>query len=939
VLHESIYFEQLLASNGSSSRPPLTFVSLEPQELSLLALRLKTHFDTHKYTNISQARPAVLALESLASWFPELVEVQALALWTQAMLLAYEGQPSDVLPLIDAACAHFAHLGQSLNIAAAQLTRVVALSSLGRYGEALSVALAARSTFEAVGDAERVADIDCNLGHISYFTANYDQALAYYARAEQHFATVGDMAGLVAARDGQAEVLVEQGQYAKAAALHESIIELALQHNDVGQRALTLNNLGYLYAQQGIYHRAIDCFQQSLEAYAALDLEVELHSVGLRLAEVYLLLNMLDEALYRCKELVAYFSARDIAFEQAYALMLLGIAQGRSGRYEVANATLSASRERFSQIGSVVQVADLQLAQAELQLVEGRTNSATALIEGAVSLIEPRQLQSRTAYAHWLLGEAKRTAGQSEAALTALEEARALAVEQMNAHLQQRCVVSLGLLALKMGELHQAEAYFSQAVTLIETARAPLPAEDLRVAFFSDKLIAYHQLVRLAIERRDAAAAFEWSTRARARALLDLVGAPLHLPKEPQPIADSTLTKRYEQLREGLQFRYNRLKQEAGTRSLDEQAQLEHEIKAHEHELATIHRRLAPTPGAAQPSSLCELQRLLGHDTQLISYWVGDGSVSALVLSADGVELVPQIAQQHEIAGALQQFRVQVAKVQYGEAYLRRFGAELIGATEAALQQLYALLFAPLRALIKAERLIVVPDGLLHYVPFAALHDGDTYLLQHYHVSSLPAASLLPHVQARPTASIVRPLLVGVPDAAAPAVAREVEVLAQRFPRGTVLLREAATTDALHKLIRQSDALHLASHAVFRPTSPLFSSLRLADGWLSVREVYDLDCRGCELVTLSACETGLSYVAAGDELLGLARGFLAAGAGALLLSQWMASDEATAELMPRFYNHLCSGESYAGALRAAQLEVRERFPHPAYWAAFVAFAA
>jgi CHAT domain-containing protein len=128
--------------------------------------------------------------------------------------------------------------------------------------------------------------------------------------------------------------------------------------------------------------------------------------------------------------------------------------------------------------------------------------------------------------------------------------------------------------------------------------------------------------------------------------------------------------------------------------------------------------------------------------------------------------------------------------------------------------------------------------------------------------------------------------------------------------------------------------LHLACHGQFRPDNPLFSSLRLGDGWLTVYDAYALEI-DCGLVTLSACETGLSAIAPGDELIGLARAFFSTGTPSLLVSLWNADDESTASLMRAFYTRLRAGDRPAAALRHAQRALLEHQPHPFFWSPFV----
>jgi CHAT domain-containing protein len=177
-------------------------------------------------------------------------------------------------------------------------------------------------------------------------------------------------------------------------------------------------------------------------------------------------------------------------------------------------------------------------------------------------------------------------------------------------------------------------------------------------------------------------------------------------------------------------------------------------------------------------------------------------------------------------------------------------------------------------------------------------------------------------------------LVVGVPDEAIPHVAGEIEALEKLFGPSLVLFGEAATEQAFRHHAPQADVIHLASHAVFRQDNPLFSAIRLADGWLSLYDLYSLRLRA-SLVTLSACETGVSDVLAGDEWVGLARGLFQAGTASVVVSLWAVDDASTAQLMHRFYTHLETGTGPALAMRRAQTDLRREYPHPYYWAPFL----
>jgi CHAT domain-containing protein len=265
---------------------------------------------------------------------------------------------------------------------------------------------------------------------------------------------------------------------------------------------------------------------------------------------------------------------------------------------------------------------------------------------------------------------------------------------------------------------------------------------------------------------------------------------------------------------------------------------------------------------------------------------------------------------------------------------MRAHMGQLTLRAQRSLQQLYDLVFAPLEGVIGSRRLVVVPHHAVHYVPFQSLFDGASYLVQRYEISYAPSTAVLLHCLQRDVNPSDTMLLMGVPDERIPRVRQEVESVATLFPGAIRRDGDAATLDALRELAPAAGTIHLACHGYFRADNPLFSSLQLSDGWLTVREARDLRLQ-CSLVTLSACETGISDIAPGDELIGIARGFMAAGAPSVMMSLWTVDDDSTAMLMEHFYRGLQTGNGPAAALRQAQLHLLESTPHPFYWAPFV----
>jgi CHAT domain-containing protein len=227
-----------------------------------------------------------------------------------------------------------------------------------------------------------------------------------------------------------------------------------------------------------------------------------------------------------------------------------------------------------------------------------------------------------------------------------------------------------------------------------------------------------------------------------------------------------------------------------------------------------------------------------------------------------------------------------------------------------------------------------VPHRELHYVPFAALHDGRAWLVETTELAFAPS------VAAWRSSRLWRPrrppqaLAAGVCGETLPHVRAELDAVAAAFGgRAVVLAGSLAAVDSVRAAVPEADVLHLACHGEFRADSPAFSSLTLGDGPLTLEDAAQWPLQGL-LVTLSACDTGVSAVSPGDEVLGLLRGFLLGGAAAVLSTLWSVDDESTARLMETYYRELATGVPPPAALRSAQRRLLRDWPHPFHWAPF-----
>ena len=256
---------------------------------------------------------------------------------------------------------------------------------------------------------------------------------------------------------------------------------------------------------------------------------------------------------------------------------------------------------------------------------------------------------------------------------------------------------------------------------------------------------------------------------------------------------------------------------------------------------------------------------------------------------------------------------------------------------------LYRQIFTLADPAIKTKKLIIVPHGSLHYLPFAALSDGKEYLIDRFSIRMLPSASVLSFLKERAKQEGSGALIFGNPKLNDPKydlkfAQDEALAIGRIIPESKVLLRREASKTNLQNFGSRYTVIHLAVHGVFDLDKPLNSALLLAadrnnDGLLRAGDLYNLSLNA-DLVTLSACETALGKVATGDDVVGFTRGFLYAGARSLVSSLWQVDDEATRDLMVSFYINLPK-MSKEEALRQAQLKTKKQYPHPYYWAAFL----
>src|SRR5262245_45529576 len=480
-----------------------------------------------------------------------------------------------------------------------------------------------------------------------------------------------------------------------------------------------------------------------------------------------------------------------------------------------------------------------------------------------------------------------------------------------------------------LGRVDEALAMSREAVRHAEGLRGELVNADLRGAFLDDKQSIYRQAVRLALQRQSPDEAFAFAERGRSRAFLDLLGSQTALSKgrtrglvEEEVRLRARLAQARALLRESDDL-------EESERAGAVAEAIERDYRAFLERVRSESREQASLM-TVEPVTLPEIQRRLPEGTTLLEYLVDDEDVIVWVVDRQRTAVVRIPGDQQSLVTLIREFRSAIAK-----------RASLAG-VRAQAEALYDRLLGPARGQITGDRLLIVPHGVLHYLPFAALRSAaHRWLVEEFALATLPSASVLRYLADKGPGGDEPALVIGNPDVGAglalPWAEREARMVA-RYERGaTVLVRGDATEAKVKTLLESAGLVHFATHGVLRESDPLSSALLLVpgageDGRLEVRELFGFELRA-RLVVLSACETGLGKLSRGDELVGLQRAFLYAGTPAVITTLWKVDDRASYQLIRSFYSRL-EKAGPAEALRQAQRETLKAFSHPYSWAAF-----
>lgn len=861
------------------------------------------------------------------------------------------GQYEAAIVAYDQAQAICAAAGEPVEAARSQIGKVGALGYLARYDEALETAARAREVLLSHGEWLLAAVIQSNAGNACLRQGDYKRALALYDETKAAFARIGvtpTASDLVFGNElNRSIVLRHLDRYKEALASAGEALALAEQLDLPACIARAQDSLGLTYFFLGEYNRALDLFSRARQIFEQEEMPRDVLVVQLFEAECLLALNEMERAHALCRTVAGACEALGMWHEVALAHVYSARALRGLGRLPAALAELESAHQIFErhQNGAWLAAVDLERALLAIDLGDWALawHTAVAAYGGYAALGLPIE-QAQAALALARVCEERQLVARAEALY---QEVRATSEQHGLGRLSAQACYGLARLAAGRGQATEARGLLAQAIDEVEQLRSRL-ALDLRISFLADKLDLYEFAVRLTLEQRSPEQAFELVERAKSRALVELLDEQGHVHLRPRQAGDAALVAEIERLREEQRWFQHRARRQPAYGESDAATEAQRAAwyaaaREREQRLSELLLQLQVRNARyAEDHALLSVQTsapapFLRPGTLLIEYFaLGEDLWAFTVTREGGIRAIPLATGLPTVQRLLAALRLNLASTADDGTNRARTAQNARG----LLHKLYQGLLAPLEpALRAARRLLIVPHGRLHYLPFHALFDGHAHLVERLPLGYLPSASLLRHLSRRgahaPSHFVGLPLVLGYSDdGLLPFTVSEARTVATRL-QGRSVVEEEATREVLTRQGARSPLLHLAAHGEFRPEAPLFSAIHLADGPLTALDIFNLEWQA-ELVTLSACESGLGAIRPGDELIGLSRACLHAGAAALLLSLWRVEDQSTATLMATFYDALLDGQTKAEALRKAQRTLLERpeSAHPYFWAPF-----
>ncbi|MDO8446274.1 MAG: CHAT domain-containing protein [Deltaproteobacteria bacterium] len=758
---------------------------------------------------------------------------------------------------------------------------------LSRFDEALKAYKEALSIFKGLGNTENTAKVLLDIGLVYEQEGEYESARTNYLEGIKIAGGIKDKTVFSRGNLYLANVAWHTGDYQEAFRYQRIALTTAEELKDRKQEAMAHNLAGLTYMNLGMLEKALDSLSRSLaistETGDKLDAAAAYNNIGIVQRE----LGNLEKSIESFKSALAIDSELKTKWGMAYDMRNLGISYERMGRLKEALESLSSSLSLSREIGE-------------------------------------RKNEGMTLYSLGMLYLKK---GKIDEAAMSLKEASIIGREVNLPEVIWRSLKAQAAMLIQKNKPADAYMELKEAITVVEKMRGRIKVDEYKTGFLENKTDLYEEMVLLLLRMGRVEEAFNYAERARSRNFIDMLG-------NQKVNLKSVASQRLLEMERNLRSRIENLEERArGNAALQEE--LTKARKGYEALLIEIKEESPELSSfvTVEPPTLLDIQKTIPKDTSLLEYMVTKDGIVIWTIGSSRIEstIVP------------------VGRETLKEKVVRyREMMESVTPLEKESLELYNLLVKPVEQLIDGTKYIgIIPHDVLHYLSFSSLFDGKQYLIEAHPIFYSPSASVLKMIVDRNVGAtgrmpIQRLLVVGNPDLGdaaydLPFAEREAGSIGREYEGSELLLRKEATETRVKEDIGKFNGVHFASHGVYDSATPLFSTLKLTrddanDGNLTANEVFSLNLKA-SLIIMSACQTGLGKLTTGDEIIGLNRAFIYAGAPSVISTLWRVNDAASAMIVKRFYRSYKNND-LAESLRLAQMAAKEYYPHPAYWAGF-----
>ena len=800
--------------------------------------------------------------------------------------------------------------------------------SLVQYQQALTLA-------REVKDAQSESNTLGNIGGVYLLLGRFSEAIPYYQQAlaiDERFnlkpSASQDLGNLAICEAGV-------GQLDESVRTFERALLLARETGLKKEEADWQKAKASALTRLGRFDAALQEYQAALASYEAAGLKRELVEALNDDGYFHLLLGDRRSAAKSFER--ATQISKQISFPRGVLINTLALADlhWRSGEHVRAAALASRAVQQARKLDDSLNAATSLLVLAAALRDQGQTKQAVAHAREAVAAAKETGARLMEAQALDSEAEAVLKLGNADEALQSLAAAETLLATTGDTYLPWHIGYLKGQALETLKRDGEAVEAYRTAINSIESIRGSIAEDRFRTGFLEDKQKVYVAIVRLLLRLGRTGEAFQYSERLRAQGYRDLLNRSAAPAANPQ-VAE--LRERIRRLQRAIELENSKpVSDQRG----DALSTFTGELATAEREFSDLMARNPNEFGAAVvPLEPADLQREMPAHQALLEYVVADRQVAIFVVTRNALraKVVPV------------RFSDLEAKVELLRGLIRQPASADWRSPSESLRR---ILIEPVEQsgwLRGVTSLIIVPHGILNYLPYAALVRSagadERFLVDDYVLSYLPSASAASS-GVRNNEETEHLLALAPVRSNLRYAAGEARAIAAAFgSNGKAMIGREATETSFRRTAGRYDIIHFATHGFFNKENPLFSGVELEkdvenDGRLEVHEILGLRLKA-QLVTLSACETAMgsgyfTEIPAGDEFVGLTRAFLSAGASTVAATLWQVNDRSTAELMRTFYRgitHHTVPKSLAQAQRA-MLHGDAAHRHPYYWSAFV----